>query len=628
MDTAQQDQNGPQQTSLSSAKWLEQVKVAEANQQKFWETGRKITKRFLDKRDASGESQNKLNLFTSNVSILIATLYARFPKPLVTRQFEDESDDIARVAGNIMERMLSINPRDCFDSAMRLVVQDRLVPGVGTIWFRYCPTFEPRQSEAVLHPTTGEVLVEAQTYDEKVDEYVETDYVFWEDILWSPCRTWEQMRWVGRRVRMTKEDATKRFGELVAGQLNYKRGQPGHDRHGQDGEAPEDNSIGYADIYELWDKRSKTVVWVSKGFDKILDQRPDMLKLPGFFPTPRFLTALMSSSNFMPRADYLLGQDQYEELDMINDRITKIERAIKVVGVYDGTNSAIERIFEEGTDNKLIPNRSFSEFMEKGGFKGAIDWLPIEAMVNALERLREYRQDLIQQIYEVYGISDIMRGSTKASETLGAQQLKAQYGSIKLQFLQMEVAAFVEEALQIKAEIIRNFYDIETIIRESNIMNSNDAQFAQQAIQLIKSPEFKYRVEVHADSMAVPEFNAERDARMGFMRAIAEMMTASAPVVQQSPGAGIYFLKMISWAASSFRTGRTIEGILDQAIAALTQQAQQPPAPPPPDPKTVSEIKKNDSQSVLNIAKAEETKINALTALMNPPGPDSKSSSV
>ena len=36
---------------------------------------------------------------------------------------------------------------------------------------------------------------------------------------------------------------------------------------------------------------------------------------------------------------------------------------------------------------------------------------------------------MIEDIYQIMGLSDIMRGATDAHETLGAQQLKTQYGS-------------------------------------------------------------------------------------------------------------------------------------------------------------------------------------------------------
>lgn len=568
---------------LDASKWLTEITAAEKNQEKWQEQARRIVLRYLDRREHADEKANRLNLFTTNTNILMSTLYARIPKPLVTREFEDETDDVARVASMIIERCLKVRMGDDFDCATRYVVQDRLVPGLGTMWMRYEAVTDMQMTEPVVDPMTGQVLEEAQEVEVLVDETIHTDYVFWEDIFWGPSRTWETIPWISRRIKMSKEDAVKRFGETIASGLNYETMSSSGVNNS--GEAPK-STHKLATIFEIWCKRTRTVYWVSKGVNTILDKKSDPLNLKDFWPCPRFLHAMISTSNFMPRPDYLMAQDQYTELDEVNNRIVWIERAVKVVGIYDGNNTEIERIFTENIDNKLIPTRSFRDFAEKGGFKGAMDWLPIEAMVNALDKLRQIRQDLVMQIYEITGISDIMRGSSKASETLGAQQLKAQYASVKLQHLQMEVASFVQNALQIRAEIIQNIFDPESIKKLANVqyLHQEDQQHVDAAIELIKSGQMEYRIEVHADSMAVPEFNAERDGRMGFLRAIAEMMTAAAPILERDPSAGIAMLRVVQWGAASFRTGREIEGVLDQAIKGLEKSLQQPKQPQP-DPK-------------------------------------------
>jgi hypothetical protein len=302
-------------------------------------------------------------------------------------------------------------------------------------------------------------------------------------------------------------------------------------------------------------------------------------------------------------------QDQYKELDEINNRITYLERAVKVVGVYDKTQKAIGEIFTGNLDNKMIAADNYQQFAEKGGLKGMIDWMPIADIVNAIERLRTYRSDLIQQIYELSGISDIMRGATKASETLGAQELKAQYGGVRLQMMQMGVAAFVEEALEIKSAIMLKQFQPETLVTRSNIMMTPDKELAQQAIQLLKSNMVAFKVKVHADSMAVPEFNAERDARMQYLRMVAEFMTGMAPLVQQEPGSAPYLLELLQWGAAGFRVGRSIEGVLDRAVNAakmkLEQAASAPPPPPTPeDNKTMAAAKNLAAQAMLNTAKA------------------------
>lgn len=575
-EQAQTQQSAAQKGVQSSGAWLSEIRAAKKHLAKFWEKGDAIVKRFLDRREAGEESTNKYNLFTTNTEILKATLYARFPKPIIDREFGDQNDDVARVAAMMLERCVRVKKRDDYDESMKAVVQDWLLPGLGQLWFRYEPTIVSQPVEGVMNEQGQQLMLDRITNEEVI-----SDYVYWKDFLWSPSRIWKQVRWVARRVKLNKDDATKRFGEAIANQLSYKRGALTDDQS----TTSESDIVQYCEIFEIWCKRTKKVYWVTEGVDFCLDVRDDPLKLQNFFPCPKPLLALHATDDLVPRADYLMVQDQYTELDDLNNRITVLERAVKVVGVYDGANEEIKRIFTEMVENQIIPMVSFRDFAEKGGFKGAIDWIPIEATIKAIESLRSYRQELIAQIYELTGISDIMRGATKASETLGAQELKAQYGAVRTQDRQLAIASFVEECFEIKADLVRTKYQPQTIIMRSNIDYTDDVKYKDAALQFLKDPSQEWRIEVYPDSMAIPEFNSERDARMMFMRALAEILTAAAPIIQQDPGAGTYILKVIQWAASSFRVGRSIETVLDEAITALQKKLAQPapPAPPPPD---------------------------------------------
>jgi hypothetical protein len=182
----------------------------------------------------------------------------------------------------------------------------------------------------------------------------------------------------------------------------------------------------------------------------------------------------------------------------------------------------------------------------------------------------------------------------------------------------LEVATFVEEALEIKAEIAIGKFQPQTLVTMSNMDKSVDAALVEPALQLLKSGQWQPRIEVHSDSMAVPEFNAERDARMGFMRMVAEMMTAAAPILKEEPQAGIGMLRMIQWAGASFRTGRTIEGVMDEAIKNIQKAAATPPAPPPIPPKDAATIEKDQSQALLNTAKAMQIGIDTANVAAAP----------
>jgi hypothetical protein len=262
-------------------------------------------------------------------------------------------------------------------------------------------------------------------------------------------------------------------------------------------------------VYSLYQENFPVMFFIilnAKFPSVILDVKNDPLELDEFFPCPPPLAANLTSSNFMPRADYIFAQDQFTELDEINTRITWLTKAAKVIGLYDKNTDGRQRKFSQAAENQLIPVDNWAMFAESGGIKGKVDWVPIDQVVNAISALRIYRQDQTTQIYEVLGISDIMRGTSKASETATAQQIKAQFGSTRVELNQFYIAEWITNLLRIKAEIISKHWQPETIAMRSNIMRTPDAEFAGPAIQLIKDERLaEYRISVEADSLSAME---------------------------------------------------------------------------------------------------------------------------
>jgi hypothetical protein len=570
-------------------RWSAEIEASKKELEKFQEKADKITRRYLDKRDDYQEEQSRVNLFWSTTKVLLSLLYARPPRASVARSFLDADDDQARVAGQIMQRMLNRSFDDNvsdWDATVRQGIEDWLIVGMGQLWQRYEVETVVEEIPPQIDPLTGEEIAPASTYERIVNEDTPCDYVYWKDFFWSPARTWPEVRWVARRVYMTKDQLVNRFGEEIAKIVPLASTKPKDMNDSQ----PGFDVWSKAEVYEIWNKDDKRVYWLAKGCEIILDYKDDPLGLEKFFPCPKPLIANVTSSNFMPRADYIFAEDQFNELDEINTRITWLTRAAKVIGVYDKAADGVQRMLNQAAENQLIPVDNWAMFAESGGVKGKVDWLPIEQVVNAIERLRQYRQDKTVQIYEVLGISDVMRGSSRASETATAQQIKAQFGSTRIQLLQFYIAEWITESLRIKAEIIAKHFQPETIITRSNIMRTPDAQYAQPAVQLIKDEQLaEYRVSVEADSMAAMDWAAERDAAVQFMQGLGAFISQVSPMAQAVPGAAPYLLRLLQWSVSKFRVSGEIEGILDQAIAQMQNAGMQPPQPSPLQQAEVAE---------------------------------------
>lgn len=578
-------------SSTSNEHWIKELDAATKEMRKFWERGRRVVKKFMDESEPASQgfqqviNVDKYNVFWANVGVLKSALYANAPKPVVKREFDDHQDQVGRVASQIMERLLS-QPFEHLESetndVFKQVVEDRLIPGLGQIWLRYEPEIEEIELEAEITDKKKRVIKEAVTAQQIVNEEVETDYVYWEDFLWSPARTWKEVRWVARRVFMDRKEFTKRFGADKAGRVSWTN-KPNKEK--SDRVTPENLAVKKTEVFEIWDKPTRTVIFLSRSCTTLLETTGDPLEIHGFFPCPKPLTATTTTSSTIPKADYLMVQSQYRRLDNLTMRIGMLENAIQASGVYDKANKELGQLLS-GNMNKMIPVDNWAMFAEKGGIKGVLDWFPLDMIVDALDKLRDLKAEAKGELYELTGISDIMRGTSAPRETATAQGLKAQYSSARLQFIQGEVAEFVQSVLRIKGDIICKHFQPENIIKNSLINLTPDADLAPQAVQLLKDTWNRhYRVVIYADTLSIPDYNAERQGRTEFIGAMGQYISQIVPLVQMEPAAGPFLMQILQWGVASFRSAQSIEGVFNKAITEMTKKLQQPKGAPPPDPK-------------------------------------------
>jgi len=267
---------------------------------------------------------------------------------------------------------------------------------------------------------------------------------------------------------------------------------------------------------------------------------------------------------------------------MLAQRISLLVKALTVVGVYDASQVGVQRMINECVDNTLIPVDSWAAFSEKGGIKGVVDFLPLDQVIGALQQCYVAREQAKQVIYEVTGLSDIIRGSSVASETATAQQIKSQYASLRLRDLQRHVAVFASDLLRIKAQLMADFYSPETLMQMSGIMGTQDAQFAEQAIEMLKAePGRNYRVEVASDSLIEIDEATEKQSRMEFLQATGSFLQQAIPAAQQVPELAPLMAEMLLFGVRAFKGGRPMEAAFDDAMAQMSQPKQS--APPPND---------------------------------------------
>ena len=539
---------------------------------------KKIIKRYRD--DTRGQTLTesaKFNILWSNVQTLRPAVYAKLPKADIGRRFGD-NDPVGRVAGQLLERAIDfeIEHYPDYRSTMSYCVEDRFLGGRGTAWVRYEPHTAPIGIEDDGVSVTGDIEQGegAPPQMERIEyECAPVDYVHWRDFGHSTARTWEEVGQVWRWVYMTREALVERFGEEMAAKIPLDQGPEPLNAYNEN-----KRLYNRAKICELWDKESQKVYWFSKGMPQIIDVRDDPLGLEGFYPCPRPLYATTTSDTLVPVPDFVLYQDQAMELDILSDRIDGLVKSLRVRGVYDASQPALQRLMTEGDNNALIPVDKWMAFSEKGGLKGSIDLLPLDTLANALLNCYRAREDIKSQIYEITGIADIIRGVSAASETATAQQIKGQYAGLRLRSMQEEVAMFAAELIRLKAQVMCMHYQPETILAyaAAEQMTPADQQLIPQALELIRNkPLRSFRIDIASDSLVMLDENQNKQDRLQFLQAFGGFLAQALPVGQASPEMVPMMMELLRFGMQAFKAARPIEGQIDATLQQLAQAAQQ-----------------------------------------------------
>jgi hypothetical protein len=640
-----------------AAHWKTQIEQCDKSTEKWRKRAEKISKHYRDEREDSDKGiAKRLNLFWSNVETLKPVIYSKTPVPICERRFLDK-DISGRAASTILERVLRYEvAMSGFDPTMRRCRNDYLIPGRGQSWVRYDPKFgepiSPEQTaeDDISAKDNGTEIVDEARDDEVASEEREflseslaVDYVHWQDFFTFPAnaRTWTEVEGVGRRLFMSRNDMKDAdFKDWKTIPLDHVPKMEGNQGGGSTVSGQEGVQ---ATVYEIWWKPERRVYFIAKSYDKVCKEADDPLKLEGFFPCPEPLSATMTNDSMIPVPDYAESQDQYTQIDDLTKRIDILTASTKVIGVYDAAAQSLKRVFEEASEPNLIPVDSWAMFAEKGGIKGAIDWVPIEAIAKTLNILIEVRTKIIEDLDRTTGISDIMRGTSDARETMGGQRLKSNNSSTRVRERQDDMARFARDVISIMAEIVSEHYSPETLIQISGAMNdegldppslpspplqpsaqplppaqmppqagppghmqtaapagppletpeqkqARKLELISQAIMLLRQDKLRgFRIDIETDSTVQGDAEQEKAQRIEFLTATTKFIETAAQVTGLVPEFAPLAAKMLGFGVRGFRVGRDLESAIDDFCDKAEQDAKERAANPQqkPDPETI-----------------------------------------
>lgn len=567
------------------SRWLDAIQKAGKGKVKEWEDrGDKIVARYRDERKAN-DARKKYNILWSNVSTLKPAVFGNTPVPNVSRRF-NQKDETGKQASIILERALSVHWDDGGQSQeIDDAVDDYLLTGRGTVRVKYKPSY----GDVIGQDDQGNPVNEV-AFEEALLEYV-----FWKDFRHGKARRWKDVPWVAFRTYPDKKELKKKWPDIYTKiPCEYRSEEEG-----------EKTTVKKALVWEIWDKKSGEVKFLAEGYTEgLLESVPAPLNFQNFYPCPKPLYATTTTNTLIPVPDFTQYQDQADELDDLSERINLLLDALAVRGVYDASHSGLESLLSNTSENALIPVENWAMYAERGGLQGAISYLPIDQIISVLVKLYEARERTKQELYEITGLSDILRGASNPNETATAQKLKGQFGSLRLDERQKDVARFVKECICLQAEVISEHFEPTTL----QLMTGEEV--TQDILQLLRTDPIRtFRIDIETDSTIKVDQVQERKDRLEFLKTATDYLSAAVQIGASSPALNPLLGEMLMFGVRGFKIGRELEEVIEQTL----EQLNQPQEPDPMEERVKAlELALKQAEVRDKNAEAEETEQKAI----------------
>lgn len=658
-ETAEKMSNTPQG---KVRRWKTEWDMA-GQREETWRADAEKVWKIYESADRSG---NTFNILWSNTETMRPALYNSLPAPDVRRRFRDP-DPVGKVASTALQRALTyaLDAYD-FDHELISTVLDVLLPGRGVARVKYEPTFKekaPSSGESDTGPSSGEPPVESNSGpddggtdddawlgDEKEPEKTPdlevageaaiSEHVQWDKFRHGSGKTWKQVPWVGFEHEMPHDQLVEMFGKEIADDVKLVDVETSDNK--SDGSKDAKTLCKVAVVREIWDKCTRQVIFWSDGYKEgPLKEIDDPLELDGFFPCPRPIYAIENSRSLDVGILYQKYEEQAFELNRVSMRINKIINGLKIRGAYSAALTEVPKILES-PDNSMVPITNASEVAAMGGLDKAIWMMPVEKLIEVLQGLYVAREKTIDTIYQITGLGDILRGASNPHETLGAQKIKTQWGSLRLQRLQREIQRFCRDLIRLKAEIFAKHFSAKTLAQMTGIQlptpqqkesgqkqlqmasqppqpgapppNPQQMQLLQLAMKLptwedviamYRSEAMRmYKIEVETDSTVAETVDRDMEGLTQAMAAVANIFSTLAPAIQGGYLSVEVVKALAGQVARSAKWGQPVEDAIDTI--------QQPPPPPPHPPDTsiqTAQIKAQTDQNTTQMQTQSAEKI-------------------
>lgn len=624
--------------------WVSQIEGAKLLSRRSWEQARESWEEALGPTQdiltgtTSRVVEARYPIWWASIQSVQPMLYSRTPTPIAEKAFDDLDDNTARVACLCLERLARYLIRSCaFDATMSYMRDTYIHAGKATcrIFFEAKIGNEPKkeyyaqkqipipppqpdpnqqqitpqdpsqpppppQMQTIFVDSAGDQLQgdpkalqqdEQGFYIESSQENleyvcVETVPVHYRDILHTPNARWEsEIWWKAYKSILTREEFREKFGEKAEKLVSFTV-IPLNDR------TPDDEKllpIEYATLWEIWDDRAQNVYWYCEGYKDdwltpLNSEGGDPYDLDELFPSPPFILGTCGPDSLFPVPDFVQLRPLVEQLHGMAGRLKILVRALRKRGCYDAGVPGLKAIQDEADEAEFVALENFKELIGDGGLESVIKYFPTGEISEAITQLTQVIQQYEDKFNEIYGIPDILRGTSDPNETAAAQQMKGRYLSLRASTKQREFQRIVRDSIEMMCDLALKKFPQEKLVEVMGVkhMKPEDQQVWPETLVLLQDDdERKIRIDIETDSTITMNEGEDIEQRNYLAKTLLDGLAGVATAMQQNPIFAPAAMEALLFVVRGLQKGKELESVLKTSLDQAMQAAQQPQ----PDPE-------------------------------------------
>ena len=422
----------------------------------------------------SHHSQRRSNVYYSNIETLKSLVLPQIPSLVISlnasKKTNDDKND--KVFYNICCNILSSIVKNISDNMKSGVWEsfkmDYLVTGRGTLWVNYNDLDQYKNSQDNSEPS--------------ISNQFAIDYVSWKDFAYDPRNSWDSVSWVARRKLYSKKMFKQKYNvsdDKISGTLTL--GQV----YGEQAFITVENDVAsYCEVWEFWDKPTKTCYEVSRQYN-VATQSDDSRYLISkthypdadadfFFPTPQPPMLIYNGINLIPQSDVWSYIKELTELSVIAHKRSDLIDTLHLRGYTDMTKAKVINEHSRTTSGDYLSGfKDDDAVVAIPGFvptaqEPLIYYVDNTPRLQLLDFLQKEYQFLIDRIYSLTGISEQMRNVTSQEddETATSVRMKTKFGSRRLKEHQQKLITYWTQLLKILLHRIAQTIDVKILKKD------------------------------------------------------------------------------------------------------------------------------------------------------------------